>query len=222
MVTPRVPVPRDPPRRRVDARSGAVRAVGADAGGRRGRRPGRSHPRRRVRHRRSSRGSLPTGWARGSVVGIDRSPEMLAVAERLRPDLEWREADASGLPFLARSFDVVLCQAALMCFPDPGGRSREMARAIKDDGTVAIQVWDRLDAQPAYRRSSTWWPVRPEQMRRSSSARPSLGETLRAAGALATAGLWPSSPGPVGPPAVRIGRRVRDDGAAEDTARRNA
>ncbi len=88
----------------------------------------------------------------GSVVGLDRNRAMLAVAERLRPDIEWCEGDASGLPFLARSFDVVLCQAALMFFPDAGRALREMARAIKDDGTVAIQVWDRLDDQPAYRR----------------------------------------------------------------------
>jgi ubiquinone/menaquinone biosynthesis C-methylase UbiE len=87
----------------------------------------------------------------GSVVGLDRNPAMLAVAERLRPDIEWREGDASGLPFLARSFDVVLCQAALMFFSDPRRALAEMARAIKDDGIVAIQVWDRLDDQPAYR-----------------------------------------------------------------------
>ena len=88
---------------------------------------------------------------RGSVVGIDRNPAMLAIASRLRPDIEWREGDASGLPFLARSFDVVLCQAALMFFADPRRALAEMARAIKDDGTVAIQVWDRLEDQPAYR-----------------------------------------------------------------------
>jgi len=89
--------------------------------------------------------------AMGSVVGLDRNPSMLAVAERLRPDIEWRQGDASGLPFLARSFDVVLCRAALMTFDDPRKALAEMARAIKDDGTVAIQVWDRLDDQPAYR-----------------------------------------------------------------------
>jgi ubiquinone/menaquinone biosynthesis C-methylase UbiE len=89
--------------------------------------------------------------AGGSVVGIDRNPAMLAIAHRLRPNIEWREGDAAGLPFLARSFDIVFCQAALMFFSDPVRALREMARAIKDDGTVAIQVWDRLEDQPAYR-----------------------------------------------------------------------
>jgi SAM-dependent methyltransferase len=103
--------------------------------------------------------------AAGSVVGLDRDPAMLAVAEGLRPDLEWREGDAMGLPFLARSFDVVLCQAALMSFSDTGRALREMARAIKDDGTVAIQVWDRMDAQsdlPALQAllpAAGLWPV---------------------------------------------------------------
>ena len=128
----------------------------------------------------------------GSVVGIDRSPEMLAVARRLRPDIEWREADASGLPFLARSFDVVLCQAALMYFPDPRKALGEMARAIKDDGTVAIQVWDRLEAQPAYRpfidvvagSAGT-----DEAVLLSSSF--SRGDLSELQGLLRTAGLWP-------------------------------
>jgi SAM-dependent methyltransferase len=88
---------------------------------------------------------------RGSVVGIDLDPAMLVVAERLRPDIEWRVGDAGGLPFLARSFDIALCQAALMFFPDPSEALRQMARVVKDDGIVAIQVWDRLEDQPAYR-----------------------------------------------------------------------
>ena len=130
--------------------------------------------------------------AAGSVVGLDRDPAMLAVARRLRPDLEWREGDAMGLPFLARSFDVVLCQAALMSFSDTGRALREMARAIKDDGTVAIQVWDRLDAQPAYRpfidvvagSAGT-----DEAVLLSSSF--SRGDLSELQGLLRTAGLWP-------------------------------
>lgn len=87
----------------------------------------------------------------GSVVGIDLNPAMLAVAERLRPDIEWREGDAGELPFPSRSFDVVLCQAALMFFPDAMRALSEMARVVDDYGSVAIQVWDRREDQPAYR-----------------------------------------------------------------------
>jgi SAM-dependent methyltransferase len=87
---------------------------------------------------------------RGRVVGLDLNEGMLAVAGRLRPDIEWRQGDAAELPFGAGSFDVVLCQAALMFFPDRAGALREMARVAAAGGTVAVQVWDRLEAQQGY------------------------------------------------------------------------
>lgn len=128
----------------------------------------------------------------GSVVGLDRNPAMLAVAKRLRPDIEWCEGDASGLPFLARSFDVVLCQAALMFFPDARKALREMARAIKDDGTVAIQVWDRLEDQPAYRRfiDAAARSAGPDATSLLSSYF-SRGDLSELQGLLRGAGLWP-------------------------------
>jgi SAM-dependent methyltransferase len=72
------------------------------------------------------------------------------VAGRLRPDIEWRQGDAAALPFEARSFDAVLCQAALMFFPDRAGALREMARVATPGGTLAVQVWDRLEAQEGF------------------------------------------------------------------------
>jgi SAM-dependent methyltransferase len=50
----------------------------------------------------------------------------------------------------AGTFDVVLCQAALMFFPDRVAALREMARVTAAGGTVAVQVWDRLEAQEGY------------------------------------------------------------------------
>lgn len=91
-----------------------------------------------------------TGHA-GSVVGLDLNDGMLTVARRIRPDLEWRPGDAALLPFPDASFDVVLCQAALMFFPDVEQALREMARVVTPDGVVAVQVWDRREDQPAYR-----------------------------------------------------------------------
>jgi SAM-dependent methyltransferase len=88
----------------------------------------------------------------GKVVGVDLNPAMLAVARRLRPDIEWRQADAAELPFSDGSFDVVLCQSALMFFPDVSRALREMGRVVNADGTVAVQVWGRLEEQPGYGR----------------------------------------------------------------------
>ena len=84
---------------------------------------------------------------RGRVVGVDLNEGMLAVARRLRPDIEWRRADAAELPFPDGSVDTVLCQAALMFFPDRERALVEMARVVLPTGTVAIQVWSGLDAQ---------------------------------------------------------------------------
>jgi SAM-dependent methyltransferase len=87
---------------------------------------------------------------RGRVVGLDLNEGMLTVAGRLRPDIEWRRGDAAGLPFEPGSFDVVLCQSAMMFFPDRAGSLREMARVATPGGTVAVQVWDQLEAQEGY------------------------------------------------------------------------
>jgi SAM-dependent methyltransferase len=87
---------------------------------------------------------------RGRVVGLDVNEGMLTVARRLRPDIEWRQGDAADLPFEADQFDAVLCQAAMMFFPDRVGALREMARVAAAGGTVAVQVWDRLEAQEGY------------------------------------------------------------------------
>jgi SAM-dependent methyltransferase len=87
----------------------------------------------------------------GRVVGVDRNKGMLAVARRIRPDLEWHHGDAADLPFPAASFDLALCQAALMYFPDRVKALTEMARVVTAEGTVAVQVWASLESQPAYR-----------------------------------------------------------------------
>ena len=87
---------------------------------------------------------------RGRVVGLDLNEGMLAVAGRLRPDIEWRQGDAAALPFEDGSFDAVLCQSALMFFPDRAGALREMARVATPGGTLAVQVWDRLEAQEGF------------------------------------------------------------------------
>jgi SAM-dependent methyltransferase len=86
----------------------------------------------------------------GTVVGVDLNPAMLEVARRLRPDIDWRRGDAGALPVADASFDAVLCQAAMMFFPDRAGAVREMARVLDEDGAVAVQVWAGLADQPGY------------------------------------------------------------------------
>jgi SAM-dependent methyltransferase len=90
--------------------------------------------------------------ARGRVIGVDLNQAMLTVAERVCPDVELRQADVTALPFDAGTFDAVLCQMALMFFPDRVAAIAEMGRVVKADGSVVIMVPSSLDAQPAYQR----------------------------------------------------------------------
>jgi ubiquinone/menaquinone biosynthesis C-methylase UbiE len=87
---------------------------------------------------------------RGRVVGVDLNEAMLTVARRVRPELEWRQGDVRELPFPDESFDVVLCQMALMFFPDRAPALREMRRVVRESGTVAVVVPSGLRTQPAY------------------------------------------------------------------------
>ncbi|WP_344032412.1 class I SAM-dependent methyltransferase [Paeniglutamicibacter psychrophenolicus] len=84
------------------------------------------------------------------ITGVDINPAMLEVARRVRPELSWGQADAGALPFPDRAFDKVLCQMALMFFPDPTAALREMARVTADGGSLAVVVPGRLEEQPVY------------------------------------------------------------------------
>jgi SAM-dependent methyltransferase len=87
----------------------------------------------------------------GSVAGIDASPGMLAVAEQLEPEVDWRQGVAESLPFEADAFDAVVSQFGLMFFQDRSGSLREMLRVLAPGGRVAVAVWESLDRSEAYR-----------------------------------------------------------------------
>ena len=87
----------------------------------------------------------------GRVVGVDLNEAMLTVAARVRPDLEWHQGDVARLAFGDGDFDAVLCQMALMFFPDRAGALGEMRRVVTPTGTVAVCVPASLEDQPAYR-----------------------------------------------------------------------
>jgi SAM-dependent methyltransferase len=86
----------------------------------------------------------------GAVTGLDLSPEMLAVAARLSPELRWQQGSADALPFPDQSFDAVVSQFGLMFFPDPVVGLREMMRVLVPGGRLAVAVWGSLDVTPAY------------------------------------------------------------------------
>jgi SAM-dependent methyltransferase len=76
----------------------------------------------------------------GRVAGLDLNEAMLAVARRLRAEIDWRQGDAGKLPFEDGSFDVVVSQFALMFFPDQVAALREMWRVLAPRGRLAVAV----------------------------------------------------------------------------------
>ncbi len=86
----------------------------------------------------------------GSVVGCDRNEGMLAVAARIRNDIEWQTARAEALPFADHEFDAVVSQFGLMFFEDRAAALTEMWRVLKPGGHLAVAVWARLEDVPGY------------------------------------------------------------------------
>jgi SAM-dependent methyltransferase len=77
----------------------------------------------------------------GRVVGIDLSPEMLAVAragqaEAGFPELEFREASVEALPFPDASFDVALSNGVLNLVPDKPAALGEIFRVLRPGGRL--------------------------------------------------------------------------------------
>jgi demethylmenaquinone methyltransferase / 2-methoxy-6-polyprenyl-1,4-benzoquinol methylase len=72
-----------------------------------------------------------------TVVGLDQSPEMLAVARKRLPDLELVEASAESLPFADESFDALSFTYLLRYVDDPGATLAELARVVRPGGTIA-------------------------------------------------------------------------------------
>jgi len=86
----------------------------------------------------------------GTTVGLDPSPDMLAVARGLAPSVEWREGVAESLPFPDGSFDAVVSQFGFMFFEDRPEAVRETVRVLSPGGRLAVAVWGSLDEIEAY------------------------------------------------------------------------
>ena len=84
--------------------------------------------------------------AGGHVVGVDLNAGMLVTARTLpqpsdAASIEWREGNATALPFPDATFDVVLCQQGLQFFPDKPGALRDMRRVLVPTGRLVLSVW---------------------------------------------------------------------------------
>jgi 2-polyprenyl-3-methyl-5-hydroxy-6-metoxy-1,4-benzoquinol methylase len=108
-------------------------------------------------------GVLTHEWAErlgdGPIVGIDlEDPKLRGEwADRERPNLAFRAADATALPFADGEFDLAAAIEVLEHVPDPEATVAEMARAARRHLLVSVPrepVWRALNmARGAYVRS---------------------------------------------------------------------
>ena len=86
--------------------------------------------------------NLPHYPAEVKLIGIDLSPEMLAIArdraEKLGREVELREADAQSLPFEDATFDTVLSTYSLCNVPDDAKVVAEMKRVLRPGGRLIL------------------------------------------------------------------------------------
>jgi ubiquinone/menaquinone biosynthesis C-methylase UbiE len=105
----------------------------------------------------------------GSLVATDLNEAMIAHGRTTLPAeaalLEWRQADATKLPFPDGSFDAVVCQFGLMFFPDKAAGVREAFRVLKPGGRYLFNVWDAIVHNPiariAHETAATFFPADP-------------------------------------------------------------
>ncbi len=90
----------------------------------------------------------------GTVAGLDISPHMLLIAnaasERDGLDITWSEGRAESLPYPDGSFDLALCQFALMFFTDRAAALSEIRRVLDTHGRVVLSVFQGIEQHPFY------------------------------------------------------------------------
>ncbi len=76
------------------------------------------------------------------VIGVDIAGAMVALARRLHPEIDFRQADAERLPFDAGSFDAVVGNFMILHVGRPEQAAAELTRVLDVDGKVALSTWD--------------------------------------------------------------------------------
>jgi SAM-dependent methyltransferase len=82
-----------------------------------------------------------------AIVATDLNQAMLdqAAATGTSRPIEWRQADASQLPFPDGDFGAVVCQFGAMFFPDKPKAFAEARRVLRPGGVFLFNVWDRIE-----------------------------------------------------------------------------
>ena len=80
--------------------------------------------------------------------GLDFSGEMVAIAQKMFPQIEFCEGDAQNLPFSDVTFDRVLANFALLHVSEPERACAEAFRVLKTGGKFGFTVWAAPEENP--------------------------------------------------------------------------
>ena len=94
--------------------------------------------------------------SKGTVVGLDLSEAMLAVARRKAEELglsnmKFQAEDITNLQFDSTSFDAVISRFCLMFLPEIPLVVKEIARVLRPGGYAVAAVWSTPDKNPFIR-----------------------------------------------------------------------
>ncbi|MEX1071565.1 MAG: methyltransferase domain-containing protein [Anaerolineales bacterium] len=74
-------------------------------------------------------------------IGVDFSAEMVRLAKKRNPQIEFREGDAQALDFPDDSFDVVVMNFGVLHLSKPEQSFAEAARVLRSGGRFGFTVW---------------------------------------------------------------------------------
>jgi SAM-dependent methyltransferase len=77
-----------------------------------------------------------------SVVGLDISSAMVAMAAKTHPEVDFRLGDVHDLPLPDGSFDAVVANFLILHLGRPEHGATELARVLAPGGSLALTTWD--------------------------------------------------------------------------------
>lgn len=82
------------------------------------------------------------------ITATDLNKAMVSHAEHVGTsrDVTWRQANVMELPYDDDSFDVVVCQFAVMFFPDRVAAYEEIRRVLRPGGTFLYNLWNTIES----------------------------------------------------------------------------
>ncbi|HKE58902.1 MAG TPA: methyltransferase domain-containing protein [Pyrinomonadaceae bacterium] len=96
-----------------------------------------------VAHAARAAGAIP--------IGLDFSAEMIRLARKQNPTIEFQEGDAHALPFADGTFDIVTINFGLLHLADPEKALAESYRVLCAGGRVGFNVWAPPAVSPGAR-----------------------------------------------------------------------